>query len=58
MGIRKPDEIIGLQGMREGRGGEGRGGDGRGAYDGPAPHWEEAATHLTVSGYRTDRNRD
>lgn len=25
MGIRKPDEIIGLQGMREGRGGE-RGG--------------------------------
>ena len=52
MGIRKPDEIIGLQGMREGRG------DGRGAYDGPAPHWEEAATHLTVSGYRTDRNRD
>lgn len=55
MGIRKPDEIIGLQGMREGRG---EGGDGRGAYDGPAPHWEEAATHLTVSGYRTDRNRD
>ena len=40
-----------------GGGGGGRGGEG-GAYDGPAPHWEEAATHLTVSGYRTDRNRD
>ena len=41
--------------MREGRG---EGGVGRGAYDGPVPHWEEAATNLTVSGYRTDRNRD
>ena len=55
MGIRKPDEIIGLLGMREGRG---EGGMEGGAYDGPAPHWEEAATHLTVSGYRTDSNRD